>query len=67
MKVNDFADNPNLINVAVSRAVNQLIVVVAEGSDKWHGTNIGDLVKYIRYNNFEIVNSEIHSVFDLLS
>lgn len=66
VNVNDFADDPNLINVAVSRAINQLIVVVAEGSDKWHGTNIGDLVKYIKYNNFEIVNSRIYSVFDLL-
>ncbi|MDD2496296.1 MAG: DUF2726 domain-containing protein, partial [Tissierellia bacterium] len=29
-------------------------------------TNIGDLVKYIQYNNFEIVNGDIYSVFDLL-
>jgi hypothetical protein len=63
---NDFADNSNLINVAVSRAVRKLIVVVSEGSDKWIGTNIGDLVRYIQYNNFETIESQIYSVFDLL-
>ncbi len=64
--VNDFADDSNLINVAVSRAVNQLIVVVSEGSEEWKGTNIGDLIKYIQYNNFEVIESQIYSVFDLL-
>ena len=66
INANDFADDANLINVAVSRAVDQLIVVTAEGSDKWRGTNIGDLIRYIRYNNFEVIESQIYSVFDLL-
>lgn len=66
ISVNDFADNPNLINVAVSRAVDKLIVVVSSGSGEWQGTNIGDLVRYIQYNNFEIIESQIYSVFDLL-
>ncbi|GAE32783.1 AAA domain-containing protein [Alkalihalobacillus hemicellulosilyticus] len=66
IKKNDFVDNPNLINVAVSRAVDQLIVVVAEGSENWKGTNIGDLVKFIQYNNFEVIESKVYSVFDLL-
>ena len=64
--VNDFVDNPNLINVAVSRAVDKLIVVVSEGSEDWKGTNIADLVRYIQYNNFEVIESQIYSVFDLL-
>lgn len=64
--VNDFVDDPNLVNVAVSRAVNQLIVVVSDGCEDWKGTNIGDLVRYIQYNNFEIIESQIYSVFDLL-
>lgn len=64
--VNDFVDDPNLINVAVSRAVDKLIVVVSDGSEGWKGTNIGDLVRYIQYNNFEIIESQIYSVFDLL-
>mgnify|MGYP000985826121 FL=1 len=55
-----------LINVAVSRAVNKLIVVASEGCEEFYGTNIGDLVKYIKYNNFEIIQSQIYSVFDLL-
>ncbi|MCD8509118.1 MAG: DNA2/NAM7 family helicase [Bacillus sp. (in: Bacteria)] len=63
---NDFVDDPNLVNVAVSRAVDQLIVVAAEGSENWKGTNLGDLVRYIKYNNFEVMESEIRSVFDLL-
>jgi superfamily I DNA and/or RNA helicase len=66
VEANDFVDEPNLINVAVSRAVDQLIVVVSEGSEEWKGTNIGDLIRYIQYNNFEIIESQIYSVFDLL-
>ncbi|MCH6265321.1 AAA domain-containing protein [Neobacillus citreus] len=63
---NAFADNSNLINVAISRAVKKLIVVVSEGSEEWNGTNIGDLVRYIQYHNFEVIESQIYSVFDLL-
>ncbi|UCZ54996.1 AAA domain-containing protein [Bacillus shivajii] len=66
VNANYFVDDPNLINVAVSRAVDQLIVVVADGSENWKGTNIGDLVRYIKYNNFEVIESQIYSVFDLL-
>lgn len=66
VSVNDFVDDPNLINVAVSRAVDKLIVVVSDGGENWKGTNIGDLVRYIQYNNFEIIESQIYSVFDLL-
>jgi superfamily I DNA and/or RNA helicase len=66
IKVNDFVDDPNLINVAVSRAVKELIVIAGEGIDERRGTNIGDLVRYIKYNNFDIIESQIHSVFDLL-
>lgn len=64
--IDDFVDNPNLINVAVSRAVDKLVVVISEGSDEAIGTNIGDLVRYIKYNNFEIIESQTYSVFDLL-
>ena len=64
-EVNEFVDNPNLINVAVSRAVDKLIVVVSD-NEKNDNTNIGDLARYIEYNNFKIINSSIYSVFDLL-
>ena len=31
-----------------------------------HGSNIKDLISYIEYNNFIVVESEIYSVFDFL-
>lgn len=65
-KTNDFNDNSNLINVAVSRAVNKLIIVVPDNDFSNENSNIADLIKYIQYNNLEIINSNIHSVFDLL-
>ncbi|NFF82339.1 DUF2726 domain-containing protein [Clostridium botulinum] len=65
-ETNKFIDNPNLINVAVSRAVNKLILIVPDNDFDNENSNIGDLIKYIQYNNLEIVNSNINSVFDLL-
>lgn len=64
-EITDFTDNPNMLNVAVSRAKKRLRLVVSE-NDNNGNTNIGDLVKYIQYNNFEIVDGDIYSVFDLL-
>lgn len=66
--INDFVDDPNLINVAVSRAINELIVVTSNKLFKQHGTNIGDLIRYIEYNTSydAIVESQKISVFDLL-
>ncbi len=64
-QINDFVDDPNLLNVAVSRAVNKLVVVISE-NEKNMNSNIGDLVKYLEYNNFQIIKSNIYSIFDLL-
>lgn len=66
--INPFVDDANLINVAVSRAVKELIVVTSNKVFKQHGTNIGDLIRYIEYNSSEeaVVESEKISVFDLL-
>jgi hypothetical protein len=63
--VTDFSDNPYLLNVAVSRAKQRLCLVVS-GNDQPADSNIGDLIDYIEYNNFQVVDSEIYSVFDLL-
>lgn len=63
--VTDFSDDPNLLNVAVSRAKKRLCLVVS-GNDQPKDSNIGDLISYIEYNNFQVVQSEIYSVFDLL-
>lgn len=64
-EISEFTDNANRLNVAISRAVEQLIVVVNDG-DSLKDTNIGDLVRYIEYNNFAIINSKVYSVFDYL-
>jgi len=63
--ISDFADDDHRLNVAVSRAVDQLIVVVS-GNKPTRETGIGDLIKYIQYNNMSVINSEVYSVFDLL-
>ena len=64
-KIGDFADDPYLLNVAVSRAKKQLIVVVS-GNEQSEKGNIVDLVSYIRYNNMEVIDSKVFSVFDYL-
>ncbi|WP_194190664.1 AAA domain-containing protein [Clostridium chrysemydis] len=66
-EVNNFVDDDSLINVAVSRAVSKLAIVVSSNESMLNKkSNIGDLVKYVRYNNYEVLDSNIHSVFDLL-
>jgi superfamily I DNA and/or RNA helicase/very-short-patch-repair endonuclease len=64
-EISRFTDNANRLNVAVSRAIEQLIVVV-NGNENLNDSNIGDLVRYVEYNNLEIVQSKVHSVFDYL-
>lgn len=61
---NDFVDNANLINVAVSRAKKEF-VLITNGNDNPDG-NIKDLIDYIDYNHGKIENSNLHSIFDLL-
>ena len=64
-EIGEFASDPNRLNVAVSRAVDQFIVVT-DGNDNDTTSPIHELIGYIQYHNHEIVNSEIHSVFDYL-
>ncbi len=61
----EFSDDPNLMNVAISRAKNRLCIVV-NGNEMPVDTNLAQLVSYIQYNNFEVRNSCLHSVFDIL-
>ena len=63
--IKDFTDNPSRLNVAISRAIEQLIVIVS-GNDTKNDSNIADLVKYIEYNNCEIKESKLFSIFDYL-
>ncbi len=64
-EISDFADDPYLINVAVSRAKKKLMLVVT-GNEQSKERNITDLIDYIQYNNFEIEESKIYSIFDYL-
>lgn len=64
-EISDFADDPYLINVAVSRAKKKLMLVVT-GNEQTKERNITDLIAYIQYNNFEVTGSKIYSIFDYL-
>ena len=64
-EISDFADDPYLINVAVSRAKKKLMLVVT-GNEQSKERNITDLIEYIQYNNFEVIESKIYSIFDYL-
>ena len=61
----EFSDDPNLLNVAISRAKTHLCIVT-NGNDMPQNTNLAQLIAYIQYNNFEVMESKLHSVFDLL-
>lgn len=63
--ITPFSDDPNLLNVAVSRAKKKLIVVASEMKQP-EGSNIGDLIGYIRYHNCDVQHSAVSSVFDYL-
>jgi uncharacterized short protein YbdD (DUF466 family) len=62
--VTKFSDDPNLLNVAISRAKKQLYLIVS-GEEQPAGSNIADLIEYIRYHNVEL-KSKVYSVFDYL-
>lgn len=65
-KNSSFIDDSSRLNVAISRAVKQLIVVVNDDETLLEQGNLGDLAGYIQYNNFEVHESKIFSVFDFL-
>jgi len=60
-----FSDDANLLNVAISRAKNKLCIV-ATGNDLPSSSILSQLIGYVRYNNFEVKESKLHSVFDIL-
>jgi hypothetical protein len=61
----NFSDDPNLMNVAISRAKTKLCVIV-NGNEMPTNSNLAQLISYIQYNNFEVKESKVHSVFDIL-
>lgn len=64
-QITEFSDDPNLINVAVSRAKKHFCLVVS-GNEQGHKGIINDLIDYIAYNNFTVTDSKISSIFDYL-
>lgn len=62
---NSFINDPHLVNVAVSRAAKQLVVIASEEVAQSTGA-IGELLAYIRYIGADIKPSSVSSVFDLL-
>ena len=64
-QISEFVDDPKLLNVAVTRAKKFLRLVASKEISEGNG-NLSDLIKYIQYNNFELVESNLKSIYDLL-
>lgn len=64
-QISEFVDNPYLLNVAVSRAQKQFCIVTS-GNEQERNGNIKDLIDYIDYQNFTVIDSKVYSVFDYL-
>ncbi len=63
--ISDFADDANMLNVAVSRAKKKFCLVVT-GNEQEKKGNITDLLDYIAYNNCTVTESKLASIFDYL-
>nr|WP_315022514.1 AAA domain-containing protein [uncultured Aminipila sp.] len=63
-----FVDDPQMINVAVSRAIKQFVLVTDHDLFFKRGKDIGDLIRYIQYSTLDdnVIESNIVSIFDLL-
>ena len=64
-QITEFADDPNMLNVAVSRAKKKFCLVMTGNEQEKHG-NITDLLDYIAYNNCTVTESKLASIFDYL-
>ncbi|MGN1190399.1 MAG: AAA domain-containing protein [Candidatus Ornithospirochaeta sp.] len=64
----DFLNNPNLINVAVSRAKKKLFVIASSEALNQKGTLLHDFSSYAQYysSNTERRKTDVLSVFDLM-
>ena len=64
-QITPFADDANMLNVAVSRAKKKFCLVVTGNEQEQHG-NVMDLIDYIAYNNCMVTESKLASIFDYL-
>jgi hypothetical protein len=64
----EFVDDPQMVNVAVSRAIRQFVLMTDHSLFFKKGKDIGDLIRYIQYSTLDgsVIESNIVSVFDLL-
>lgn len=64
----DFVNNPNLLNVAISRAKKRLYVLLSEDLLKQQGSILRDFSNYEEYycSETKIIQSNVYSVFDLM-
>ncbi len=63
-QIQEFTDDPHLLNVAVSRAKQQFTLVVS--ADEQPDSNIRDLIDYIEYYQGKSEESQVSSIYDLL-
>lgn len=64
--INAFINNPNLLNVAITRAQERFILVTSEKIANSQKGILGELVAYMRYRNHKIEASCLRSIFDAL-
>lgn len=63
--IKPFTDNPNLLNVAISRAKQNLYIIIS-GNEQPQNTNIMNFISYINYVECSITNSKVNSIYDYL-
>lgn len=63
-EIQEFIDDPHLLNVAVSRAKKRFILAIT--GNEIQDSNIRDLVDYITYYNGDVKESDVCSIFDIL-
>lgn len=64
-EIGSFTDNPNRLNVAVSRAVKKLTILTSPNNIN-NNSNLSDLVQYVLYHDGIMQKSDVYSVFDYL-
>lgn len=62
----NFVTNPNLLNVAISRAVKKIYLIVSENVYKSSNNNIAQFIDYIKYYCNNIKEGKVISIFDNL-